>query len=233
MFNRSKSSSFRYLFALTTAANVLFAAPISVPPSLAPGSTYRLVFVTVDTRDGTSGIIGDYDTFVTNQANQTLAALGTSWQVIGSTASVSAFNHIGGNFTTPIYNLNGDLVASGASDLWDGGLQNAIGFDQNGDARATNVLTGTNGGGGAGANPLGSGSTQFINFGLSDFASSSWVTHNQAFAGTPSSFYGISGTLTVPGGTSQVIPEPATGAMGLIGALAVLGLRARTRKSRE
>ena len=44
------------------------AALVVVPPGLAPGAQYRLVFMTDGTRDATSTDINDYNTFVTNQA---------------------------------------------------------------------------------------------------------------------------------------------------------------------
>src|SRR5215471_8873092 len=68
------------------------AAPITVPPSLSPGDQYRLVFVTSTRRTATSSSIGDYNLFVTNAANTVpeLAALGTTWTAIASTATVDA-----------------------------------------------------------------------------------------------------------------------------------------------
>src|ERR1035441_11041870 len=60
---------------------------VTIPSSLAPGSQYRLVFVTADTYTATSSNIAVYNTDVNNEANTiaALAALGTTWTVIGST----------------------------------------------------------------------------------------------------------------------------------------------------
>jgi hypothetical protein len=44
---------------------------VTVPPGLAPGDTYRLVFVTADTITAASGNIADYNAFV--QMRQTLS----------------------------------------------------------------------------------------------------------------------------------------------------------------
>jgi len=80
-------------------ASLASADPITIPglplnstlsPShqaLAPGSSYFLAFVTADTHDALSSDIGVYDAFVTAEADldPTLAALDTTWKVIGST----------------------------------------------------------------------------------------------------------------------------------------------------
>jgi hypothetical protein len=52
-----------------------------------------------------SSSIGDYDLFVTGQANLNadLLALGTTWQAIASAGSDVAFTHIGGAFDVPVY----------------------------------------------------------------------------------------------------------------------------------
>ena len=56
---------------LMSAANV-FAAIITLPTSLSPGEEYRLAFVTSGTRDATATDIADYNTFVTDAANESL-----------------------------------------------------------------------------------------------------------------------------------------------------------------
>ena len=186
-----------------------------------PGDQYRLVFVTTGTRDASSTDISVYDAFVTTEANSNAAlfALGTTWLAIGSTSAVSAFDHIGGNFNIPIYNLAGSKVATGASDLWDSSIGAPIEFDENGNLKSTPAWTGTNPNGTiVTGESLGSGTAWF---GTSSHTDSSWVFGGKTGATTPFSFYGISGTLTVPAS----VPEP--GSVGLVGlALATLaGLR--------
>src|SRR4051812_31402081 len=81
-----------------------------VIPEVAPGTTYRYLFVTdqFDTVLGTSSNISTYNTFVNNVANNigfsgsVLASLNTTWVAIASTESVSAFSNIGGFFTDDI-----------------------------------------------------------------------------------------------------------------------------------
>jgi len=73
-----------------------YANIVTTPAGLAPGSTYQLVFVTLDGFFATSPTISDYNTDVTNEAalNATLAAFdtarGVTWTVIGSTQAVNA-----------------------------------------------------------------------------------------------------------------------------------------------
>ena len=49
-----------FLAATLGTASAAQAALVVVPPGLAPGAQYRLVFVTAGTRDGTSDNIDDY-----------------------------------------------------------------------------------------------------------------------------------------------------------------------------
>ena len=88
----------------------------TAPPSLAPGSPYRLAFVTDGTYEAISSNIGDYNNDVAAEAAlSALSALGTTWKVIGSTASVSAISNIGSDPGVPIYDLHGNLVADDAT----------------------------------------------------------------------------------------------------------------------
>ncbi|MCP4002893.1 MAG: hypothetical protein GY725_01730 [bacterium] len=101
---------------------------ITEPPALAPGTLYRLAFVTSGTTNATSTDIAVYDAFVQATAGTVpeLAALGTTWQAIGSTDTVDAITHTGTDSgvgsTVPIYLLNGTLLAANGADLWDGSI---------------------------------------------------------------------------------------------------------------
>lgn len=122
------------------------AAAITIPAGLNPGGQYRLVFVTSTTRSATSTDIASYDATVAAAAASSpeLNALGTNWRVIGSTAAVNAFDHIGGAFSMPLYNLGGLRVADNSTDLWDTSISNPIQFDEFGAlTTASFVWTGT------------------------------------------------------------------------------------------
>jgi hypothetical protein len=89
---RSIASLLLFCVAVVLASLAASAAPITVPTGLNPGDTYRLAFLTSKFRDATSTTIADYNAFVTGVANGVpeLAALGTTWRVIGSTQLVAA-----------------------------------------------------------------------------------------------------------------------------------------------
>jgi len=163
------------IIAVTSQAS---AGPITVRPAdLAFGSTYYLAFVTQGTRDATSHDLAFYDAFVTCEArggpqcaghqppNAALAALDTTWRVIGSTALEDARTHV--PMDGPIYNLAGNLVMpaapAGLSALFDVflpvnplSLIHSIAIDQFGESQSgSHVWTGTTSTGSASAYPLG------------------------------------------------------------------------------
>jgi hypothetical protein len=56
------------------------------------------------------------------------AALGGTWKAVVSVRRDSALRRL--SINAPIFNANGDLVATGATDLWDASLNNAIEYDE-------------------------------------------------------------------------------------------------------
>ncbi len=120
-----------FLAATALASSSLSAAPVTVPGDLAPGFSYRLAFITSTATDATSTDINYYNTFVSNVAGGVpqLAALGTTWKAIGSTASIDARDNTGTNPAStgvPIYTLAGVRIANNNADLWDGEVHNII-----------------------------------------------------------------------------------------------------------
>lgn len=208
--------------------SVASAAPITIPTGLNPGDTYFLAFVTAGTRDATNPDILAYDAFVTSQANlePTLLALGTTWKAIGSTDSVDAVTHIG--VTGPVYNLAGELVATGSADMFDGNLLAPILYNQFGAAHSTGVWTGTEFDGqgvGEGVFALTLGAQQSLaTFGSSSATGTEWLLLSFASTFDLRSIYGISGPLTVP----TAVPEPSTLSL-MLGALLLRGPYRRWR----
>jgi hypothetical protein len=132
------------------ASQLVSAAVITVPSDLVPGNEYRLAFMTSRWTVATSANIADYNAFVTSAANSSpaLAALGTSWHVIGSTATVDARDNTNTNPSlsvgVPIYNLAGARIANDNSDLWDGTIIAPLTVDEFGSTTPrTFILSGT------------------------------------------------------------------------------------------
>ncbi|GCL53110.1 hypothetical protein NIES3806_04400 [Microcystis aeruginosa NIES-3806] len=219
------------------------AALVVVPPGLAPGAQYRLVFVTEGKRDATSTDIDDYNTFVTNQVTGSAlanalsgAGLTTTWKAIGSTASVAARDNTGTNPSStgvPIYLINGNKVANNNADLWDGSIQTAINITQNDSAAGSQVVfTGTEKDGTMEAQfVLGSGGNVY--WGFSGDTGYEWIWFSNSLGTGNLYFYGMSGVLTVPGNQPEpvTVPEP-TSLLGYI-TLGGLMLGGAVRKARK
>jgi hypothetical protein len=211
-------------------------AILTVPPGLNPGDQYRIVFVTSTTRDATSTDIADYNNFVNTAANapgSLLAPLGATWSAIASTGG-DAETNIGGPSSLPIYLLDGTLVANGTAVLFNPAigptiLSAAIRITETGGDYAGGVWTGTDPGGVPGTPNawLGSGSglEEMGASGLTDYR---WATINRDVPTDLLPLYGISGTLTVPGG----VPEPGSFGLILVGALAIVGKLRLRRNSK-
>ena len=136
------------------------AAVIVVPPSLNPGDSFRLAFLTSTTQVPSSVDIDDYNLFVTEAATGGTSAIDTAldialanvgidpnsldWKVIGSTATVDARDNTGTNPTietgVPIFRLDGASVADNNADLWDGAIDNQILINEEGQDTCTPVL---------------------------------------------------------------------------------------------
>ena len=135
------------------------AAVIVVPPSLNPGDSFRLAFLTSTTQVPSSVDIDDYNLFVTEAATGGTSAIDTAldialadvgidpnsldWKVIGSTVTVDARDNTGTNPTietgVPIFRLDGASVADNNADLWDGSIDNQILINEEGQDTCTPI----------------------------------------------------------------------------------------------
>jgi len=213
-------------------------AQVIVPPNLAPGSKYRLVFVTGSwsyqnesgngTTQALSGYIADYNVLVTKVANSNakLKELGTTWTAIASTAAISAkANTATTGEGVPIYRLSGTAdqgygrVADNYADLWDGSIDVPINVTQDGLtlvlADGLTVWTGTDTSGNA-AYPLGSGNVRYGDSKDPPDYDDDWISLGESKNSSIfRRLYAMSGELTV-----SSVPEPASLGLGLAVALA-------------
>jgi hypothetical protein len=202
-------------------------ADILPPSGLNPGEQFRLVFVSSQTRISDEASFGPLDQFIAGLADA--AGLGVyngspvGWHVLGSQSlpGLSAIARLP-NSAVPIYDINGDLVANAAHDIWSGTLLHAIDYTETAVISATLVWTAT----------LPTGHVPPSNQGLGDFGdevvgSSSasdggWVDFGEAFNLNPAhSFYGFSDVITV----AAPVPEPNTMTL-LVTTATLLGLLA-------
>lgn len=127
------------------AQDVLVPSDWSLAPSgLNDGDSFRLLFVTSNTRRASATAITRYDTFVQNDAGSSNAHQGiqshsTHFKALGSTSAVDARDHTGTTHTAqnpgvPIYWLGGDKVADDYSDFYDGSWDSNAPTDASGTA---------------------------------------------------------------------------------------------------
>jgi hypothetical protein len=192
------------LYAISDVLTAPGVAPVpditSVPTDLNPGDQYRLAFVTSRQTTATSSDIADYNTFGTNVANtvQELEDLGTTWKVIGSTATVDARDNTGTTGTgVPIYRMDDVRIADDNADLWDASIQNAIRIDEKGEdlyGGGIFVWTGTVQNGTSTAFPLGNDPTTA---GDTAVVATTWIDEATVGPTLQKPIYVLSDVLTV------------------------------------
>lgn len=129
------------------------------PLSMPVGSTYTIVYATVDYVNGESSQISTFNNLVMADVDAFLPAEAStlSWCAVISTSTVNAVDNCGQNANAggAIYNLyDGSEVADSFSDFTSQPLLNAVTQYDGGSARF--IWTGSTAGGVASANPLGS-----------------------------------------------------------------------------
>jgi hypothetical protein len=210
-----------------------------VPPGLQPGDSYHLAFLTAGVHDAISADIAVYNAFVQKQAELNPAATGTDvgvkWYAIASTEAVDARDNALVSAPVYLFNAFNQLkVADGYADMWDGDLQLAIARDQYGiDKPPTGdpdlVWTGSIPDGTAYSYPLGSGGLGMGGgIGVGEVTRTDrWMHCCAGVETTLHELYALSEKLVVP------IPEPSSGTMCLLFALAAAAMTKRSWAARS
>ncbi len=195
------------------------------PPSLAPGQTFRLAFVTNDGIDATSTAIATYNAFANSEAGLDTSLPSVLWFAAVSTDAMSALTNVdcgGACSADPIYSVGGVLLAPDIASFFSA-VPSELTY-QNGASLNYNYLwTGSNNGGTiATGNALGDTYPATT----APPGSFDWYSgaDNQA---NSDSLIVISGELS-----ASAVPEPSTWALlaGGFAALAgVAGLRRRAQ----
>ena len=190
------------------------------PSALAPGTTFRLLFLTTRWENAQPTDIAAYDTIVQGEIGKTsgnpnqighpaIRPYATLFRVVGSTAAVDAQDHTNMNPDTDgdgevIYWLNGPQVASNYSNFWRERWLNWAEADRRDQAGTQSPndwpWTGTNNNGTKSDNPLGFGTgNQGVTQGQFDEGTGQTGPLNHALAPRTQmhSFYGISPVFVV------------------------------------
>jgi hypothetical protein len=177
--------------------------------------------------------MGTYDAFVQGAADA--AALGGTWQAIGSTIGVNSRTRLGMSGTgVGVFRLDSAKVADSYNDFWDGNLDIAMRIDENGADRTGDVWGGcfpngtpeaTRHLGSVIVDPRGGFRAHH---GRATDTGGYWIRvyHKLTSASLP--FYAMSEPLTVRQAGPEIIPEPST--LLIWSLLAGLGIGAGWRR---
>ena len=209
----------------------------SAPPGLVGGDTFHYILVTAGVTDGLAHDVNFYHSFANVEANSGAlpGVIGgpLSWRAAVSTGTVVARDAAPVGATSPVYNTQHQLIATGYADLWDGSLAYPVEFDQHGvSVGEALVLTGTQADGDAAPSRT-LGDCTFAAAGNSEGTGSNWIDDpglNPHWT-EDGPIYVISREITVIGAGAQV---PTMGLKGLLALVALMaglalpGLRQRS-----
>jgi hypothetical protein len=217
---------FLALATLTSLATQLSAAPVppslshAVPAGFQAGDTFQLLFVSRTVRNAQSTNIDDYNEFVNTVADSAgigPSSTGVSWFAVASTMAVDGRDNAAVH--APIYNMQGELLALDAADMWDGSLTHAVNYDEHaveiisfhmawtGSRRDGTALTGRE----LGAFP----SSEFGDLKRSDFG---WIENSNGSPAVQHHLYALSEPL-------QVVPEPSVVALAMCNVMILITWR--------
>ncbi len=113
-----------------------------LPSGLQTGDSFRLLFLSSSTRDGTSADIADYNSFIQGRATAGHSAIrlyGSQFTAVASTRSTDARDNTSTTGTgVPIYWLDGSKLADNYADFYDGDWDDEVNLkNENGNSRSS------------------------------------------------------------------------------------------------
>ena len=174
-----------------------------LPPGLAPGDKFHFVFVTspVDTIDSTWNLtqlnahVNDIANDGGGYSGSLFARFGYTWYAIASDTNVNARDNA--VVSAPVYRLDGELIATGYSDIWDGSIATNINITEKNTVKTGVVRTGSDSDGTAGIYPFGDGTDTYISRGYSEYSDSNWIAFGQEADSVRRSAYALSEEITI------------------------------------
>lgn len=206
---------------------------------VAPGETFRWVFVTSGTTNAESSEISFYNDFVNDAASIGTTITGVmgkssladiEWKAIGSTDTTDAIDNIGVS-SSRIYKPDSTFVAEGTSDMFSGlHVNSPINIDETGTSVNTLVWTGSDTSG-RGYDTFDElkvlGGSKYTRYGHTWSIDYRWIMEGQEEQDFLKPLYAISEELTV-------VPAPGALILAVTGLLSsTLGLKRLRRKHQE
>ena len=209
----------------------------ALPASLPSNTPLRIIFVTSTTTDGAIGGLAGADGIVGAAASapgSLLAGVPVS-AVLSVTGTLAPSRFVDNG--EPIYNTNGELVASNLTAMFAGvgtSLLNAVQYDERGVARSVIVWTGTNANGALAPTHCTNFSTntdqQDGRIGRSEATDLEWVELGTLNCINPARLYGLSAVVVAPFVPGAPIPTLGAWALGaLVLLLGVVAMSSRRR----
>ena len=193
-----------------------------VPSVLGVNDTFHLVFVTSTSRASNVGM-ADYNKHVNDAAGydgSLFKVKDWTWFAIASISTKNAKDNA--VVTAPVYIWDDSgtsyKVADDAADMWNGSIDSPINLSEKGLSLSSSVMTGSDA---AGVVKNGGLNSWYVQYGNSDSINSTWIDDGNAGKVLTLPLYALSEEL-------QVIPEPASAVLLLIGA-PLLALRRRRK----
>jgi hypothetical protein len=199
-------------FGVLSVSGTASATLIDSIAALDEGARYRVLFVTTDKTDASSGYINDYNAFVRNAAVSGIVtgSLGLTWSALASTGRMLAQSNTMISptdiSTVTMFDTSGQIVARSGKDLWDGWHDQPIASNEDGIGMFAYVWTGIGDGSYFGDRPLGEGQA-WVGTSGSNSEDSVFRSRYEDVHTFSASMYAVSSVAVK---TLTDVPEPST-----------------------